>query len=50
MTSITLRRFKSSDGIAYSRAGEGVPVVFIHGVGLRSEAWYQQVEALKYNY
>jgi len=25
-------------------------VVFIHGVGLRSEAWYQQVDALKADY
>lgn len=50
MTSITLPRFKSKDGIAYSQIGKGVPIVFIHGVGLRSEAWYQQVDALKYNY
>jgi len=47
MTSITLPRFKSADGLAYSRIGEGVPVVLIHGVGLRSESWYQQVDALK---
>lgn len=50
MTSITLPRSKSKDGIAYSQSGEGVPVVFIHGVGLRSEAWYQQVDALKSDY
>ena len=50
MTSITLPRFKSADGLAYSQSGEGVPVVFIHGVGLRSESWYQQVAALKDDY
>ena len=50
MTSITLQRSKTSDGIAYSQSGKGVPIVFIHGVGLRSECWYQQIEALKNGY
>lgn len=50
MTSITLPRSKSANGIAYHKIGEGVPIVFIHGVGLRSECWYQQIEALKDSY
>ncbi len=50
MTSKILQRSKSANGIAYSQSGEGVPVVFIHGVGLRSESWYQQVDALKVDY
>ena len=48
--SITLPRSKTKSGLAYSQCGEGVPVVFIHGVGLRSETWYQQVDALKNDY
>ena len=48
--SITLPRFKSANGLAFSKVGEGMPVVFIHGVGLRSESWYQQVDALKDSY
>lgn len=47
MTSITQQRFKTAEGIAYSKVGSGLPVIFIHGVGLRSESWYQQVDALK---
>lgn len=47
MTSITLPRSKSAGGVAYHKIGEGMPIVLIHGVGLRSECWYQQIEALK---
>lgn len=32
--------------IAYTRAGHGVPVVLIHGVGLQGAIWQPQVEAL----
>ena len=34
-------------GIAYYLAGEGTPVVLIHGVGLRAESFASQIEALK---
>ena len=52
MTSITLPRSKSSSGIAYHVTGnpEGLPVVLIHGVGLRAESWYQQIAALATDY
>lgn len=52
MTSIILPRYKTPDGIAYHRSGNmaGIPVVLVHGVGLRSESWYQQVEALQAQY
>ena len=43
-------KLKSANGLAYSHNGEGMPVVFIHGVGLRSESWYQQVDAFKNDY
>lgn len=53
---------KISDGIAYYYASENsgndsdnnndnaTPIVFIHGVGLRAESWYQQVAAFKNRY
>lgn len=49
MTSITLPRSNTPDGIAYHRCGNaaGMPVVLVHGVGLRSESWYQQINALQ---
>ena len=50
MTSITPLRYKSPYGIAYSKVGSGLPVILIHGVGLRSESWYQQIDALKHKY
>ena len=50
MMSITLPRSKTAHGLAYSQSGEGVPVVLIHGVGLRAECWYQQIDALKDDY
>lgn len=46
MTSITLPRFKSRSGLAYTRTGQGPSLVLIHGVGLRLEAWVHQVEGL----
>lgn len=47
MTSITLPRSKSVDGLAYHHTGKGTPLILIHGVGLRSESWYQQIDVLK---
>lgn len=49
---------KISDGIAYYYSGndsnnnndKATPVVFIHGVGLRAESWYQQVTAFEDRY
>lgn len=50
---------KISDGIAYYSNGnqdnqhendKTTPVVFVHGVGLRAESWYQQVSAFDDRY
>jgi (E)-2-((N-methylformamido)methylene)succinate hydrolase len=46
MTSRTRPRSKTIHGAAYVDAGEGEPVVLVHGVGLRLEAWAPQIEAL----
>lgn len=46
MTSITQQRYKSDNGIAYFKSGSGAPLVLIHGVGLRAEAWLNQVPVL----
>lgn len=46
MTLITLPRSKSKHGVAYYQAGSGKPIVLVHGVGLRAESWYHQIEAL----
>jgi pimeloyl-ACP methyl ester carboxylesterase len=46
MTFRTPPRSRTSHGAAYVDAGEGEPVVLIHGVGLRLEAWAPQIEAL----
>lgn len=50
--SITLPRSETSGGIAYHRSGnpDGIPVVLVHGVGLRSESWYRQIDALQTQY
>ena len=51
MTSITLPRSKTAQGVAYHRSGDhGAPVVLVHGVGLRAESWFQQIEALGADY
>ena len=51
MTSITLPRSKTAQGVAYHQAGDrGAPVVLVHGVGLRAESWFQQIEALRADY
>ena len=46
MLSKTLPRHSLSNGAAYQVCGEGEPVVLLHGVGLRAEAWAPQIEAL----
>ena len=46
MTSKILQRYKAANGIAYSKSGSGEPIVLIHGVGLRAEAWLQQISEL----
>ena len=38
-------RCKTADGTGYIRTGTGSPVILIHGVGLRAECWYPQIEA-----
>jgi len=39
-------RSSTLHGAAYVDAGEGEPVVLVHGVGLRLEAWAPQIESL----
>lgn len=46
MTLKTLQRSKSSQGLAYVKMGTGPSLVLIHGVGLRLEAWLNQLEVL----
>ena len=46
MTLTTLPRCNTRRGVAYVEAGEGEPVVLVHGVGLRLEAWAPQIDAL----
>jgi pimeloyl-ACP methyl ester carboxylesterase len=46
MTSTTLPRSSTNHGAAFVDVGAGEPVVLVHGVGLRLEAWSPQVEAL----
>src|SRR4249919_3380770 len=46
MTSPTRPRSKTPHGAAYVDIGDGDPVVLVHGVGLRLEAWEPQIESL----
>lgn len=46
MTLKTQQRYKSSNGLAYFKTGSGTPIVLVHGVGLRAEAWLNQVPLL----
>jgi len=39
-----MRRF-TAQGTSYFEIGEGEPLVFVHGVGMRLEAWKPQIEA-----
>lgn len=41
---------KSKNGIAYYKTGKGPAVILIHGLGLRSESWIEQIKILKKNY
>ena len=41
---------KSKNGIAYYKTGKGPAVILIHGLGLRSESWLEQIKILKKNY
>lgn len=44
--STILPRSRTAGGAAYREIGEGEPLVLLHGVGMRLEAWSPQVEAL----
>ncbi|MFT5721364.1 MAG: pimeloyl-ACP methyl ester carboxylesterase [Motiliproteus sp.] len=46
MTLTTQRRYKSANGLAYLKTGSGTPIVLVHGVGLRAEAWLNQAPLL----
>ncbi len=46
MMSKTQQRYSLPNGAAFLVCGEGEPVVLLHGVGLRAEAWAPQMEAL----
>jgi len=41
-----LPRYKTSNNIAYYRAGNGPTLLMIHGVGLRLESWTAQIQFL----
>ncbi|OJF94406.1 alpha/beta hydrolase [Pararhizobium antarcticum] len=42
----SVRRLHSKNGTAWAEAGSGAPLVLIHGVGMRLEAWAPQMAAL----
>ncbi|OLP52967.1 alpha/beta hydrolase [Rhizobium rhizosphaerae] len=42
----TPQRSETASGTAYAVAGSGAPLVLIHGVGMRLEAWAPQIAAL----
>ena len=46
MTMIIPQRYRSTSGLAYIRCGSGPVLVLIHGVGLRLEAWCNQLADL----
>ena len=46
----TLQKSKSPNGIAFFKIGSGHPIIFIHGLGLRAECWFHQIEELKKNH
>lgn len=45
-----LPRKKTASGTAYHEAGTGEPLVLIHGVGMRLEAWSPQIAAFSGSY
>lgn len=42
----TLQRSRTPGGAAYVDLGEGAPLLLIHGVGMRLEAWGPQIQVL----
>ena len=46
MMSRTLPLSEAGEQVAYLEAGQGEPLVLVHGVGLCAEAWCPQIEAL----
>lgn len=42
----SFRRMSASNGAAYYEAGRGEPLVLIHGVGMRLDAWAPQIAVL----
>ncbi len=42
----TPQRSETVSGTAYAVTGSGAPLVLIHGVGMRLEAWAPQIAAL----
>lgn len=46
MLQTILPRSRTSDGVAYYECGNGEPLILIHGVGMRLEAWSPQIAAL----
>ena len=42
----TQRLSDSQMRVSYLEAGQGAPLVLIHGVGMNAEVWYPQIEAL----
>ncbi|KTR06333.1 alpha/beta hydrolase [Aureimonas ureilytica] len=42
----TPQRSRTAGGTAFHEAGSGEPLVLVHGVGMRLEAWGPQIEAL----
>ncbi len=42
----TQRLSDSQMRVSYLEAGEGTPLVLIHGVGMNAESWFLQIEAL----
>jgi pimeloyl-ACP methyl ester carboxylesterase len=50
MMSQIQQRSRTRRGAAYVERGNGEPLVLIHGVGMRLEAWHPQIEALSTEY
>ncbi len=46
MISTTLPRYSSKSGLAFYQTGMGLPLVLLHGVGLRAESWSRQLSGL----
>lgn len=50
MMSTILARSEAANGAAYYDAGRGEPLVLIHGVGMRAEAWQPQIDRFEQQY